>query len=62
MQTIGIQKDSAAWIIQTWVAFVISISMTTFDIVNLPVNAWVKGFIDMSMLSLLAQLYFCKNY
>ncbi|MHC5831559.1 MAG: YiaA/YiaB family inner membrane protein, partial [Nostoc sp.] len=35
MQTIGTQKDSSAWVIQTWAAFVISISMTTFGIVNL---------------------------
>jgi hypothetical protein len=30
------QKDSAAWIIQTWAAFVLSVSMTTFEIVNYP--------------------------
>ncbi|MBE8999164.1 hypothetical protein IQ274_13305 [Nostoc sp. LEGE 12447] len=49
MQTIGTQKDSPAWVIQTWAAFVISISMTSFGIVNLPVNVWVKGFMGMGM-------------
>ena len=49
MQTIGTQKDSPAWVIQTWAAFVISISMTTFGIVNLPVNGWVKGFMGMGL-------------
>ncbi len=49
MQTIGPQKDSAAWVIQTWAAFVISISMTTFGIVNLPVDSWVKGFMGMGL-------------
>ncbi|MBW4613836.1 MAG: hypothetical protein KME21_11265 [Desmonostoc vinosum HA7617-LM4] len=49
MQQFGHQKDSAAWIIQTWAAFIISISMTTFGIVNLPVNSWVKGFMGMGL-------------
>lgn len=43
------QKDSAAWIIQTWAAFILSISMTTVGIVNLPVDNWVKGFMGMGL-------------
>jgi hypothetical protein len=42
-------KDSNAWIFQTWAAFVLSISMTTIGIVNLPVNSWVKGFMGMGL-------------
>lgn len=49
MQTPGSQKDSSAWVIQTWAAFVISVSMTTFGILNLPVNSWVKGFMGMGL-------------
>ncbi|AFZ27823.1 hypothetical protein Cylst_5839 [Cylindrospermum stagnale PCC 7417] len=49
MQTIGTQKDSPAWIIQTWAAFILSISMTTFGIVNLPVDNWIKGFMGMGL-------------
>lgn len=49
MQQIGPQKDSAAWIFQTWAAFILSISMTTVGIVNLPVNNWVKGFMGMGL-------------
>jgi hypothetical protein len=49
MQTINPAKDSAAWIIQTWAAFLFSISMTTFGIVNLPVDNWVKGFMGMGL-------------
>jgi hypothetical protein len=49
MQTIGNQKDSPAWVIQTWAAFMLSISMTTFGIVNLPVDSWVKGFMGMGL-------------
>ncbi|MCG6135387.1 MAG: hypothetical protein MET45_12090 [Nostoc sp. LLA-1] len=49
MQTINPAKDSPAWIIQTWAAFLLSISMTTFGIVNLPVDNWVKGFMGMGL-------------
>jgi len=49
MQTIGPQKDSPAWVIQTWAAFMLSISMTSFGIVNLPVDNWVKGFMSMGL-------------
>jgi len=43
------QKDSAAWIFQTWAAFILSICMTTVGIVNLPVDNWVKGFMGMGL-------------
>ncbi|MDF5726016.1 MAG: YiaA/YiaB family inner membrane protein [Rhizonema sp. PD37] len=49
MQQFNSQKDSNAWVIQTWAAFVLSISMTTIGIVNLPVSSWVKGFMGMGL-------------
>ena len=49
MQQISSQKDSAAWVFQTWAAFILSISMTTVGIVNLPVDNWVKGFMGMGL-------------
>jgi hypothetical protein len=49
MQQINNQKDSNAWIFQTWAAFVLSIGMTTAGIVNLPVDIWVKGFMGMGL-------------
>ncbi|MBW4560598.1 MAG: hypothetical protein KME32_05465 [Mojavia pulchra JT2-VF2] len=49
MQPMSPQKDSTAWVIQTWAAFVMSLSMTTFGIVNLPVDNWVKGFMGMGL-------------
>ncbi|HEY9872089.1 MAG TPA: YiaA/YiaB family inner membrane protein [Candidatus Obscuribacterales bacterium] len=49
MQQLGSQKDSAAWIFQTWVAFVLSVGMTTVGIVNMPVDAWIKGFMGMGL-------------
>ena len=49
MQQIASQKDSAAWIFQTWAAFSLSLSMTTVGIINLPVDNWVKGFMGMGL-------------
>lgn len=49
MHNLHRQKDSTAWIVQTWVAFVVSVGMTTIGIVNLPVNDWVKGFMGMGL-------------
>lgn len=50
MQQFGHQKDSNAWIAQTWAAFVLSIGMTTVGIINLPnVDNWVKGFMGMGL-------------
>lgn len=49
MQQISYQKDSNAWVLQTWAAFALSISMTTVGILNLPVDNWVKGFMGMGL-------------
>jgi hypothetical protein len=49
MQPGGSQKDSPAWIIQTWISFALSIGMTTGGIVYLPVDGWVKGFMGMGL-------------
>ncbi|HCF30734.1 MAG TPA: hypothetical protein DEV81_26870 [Cyanobacteria bacterium UBA11049] len=49
MQPLSPQKDSTAWIIQTWASFTLSVSMTTVGIINLPVDNWVKGFMGMGL-------------
>ncbi len=49
MQQLNPQKDSFAWIIQTWAAFIFAISITTVGIMNLPVDNWVKGFMGMGL-------------
>ncbi len=45
----GSQKDSVAWIFQSWASFALSVTMTTVGIVNLPVDNWVKGFMGMGL-------------
>ncbi|NJO94287.1 MAG: hypothetical protein HC820_08005 [Hydrococcus sp. RM1_1_31] len=43
------QDHSAAWIIQTWLSFAISISVTSIGIIYLPVDGWTKGFMGMGL-------------
>jgi hypothetical protein len=49
MQQHTSQKDSNAWVLQTWLAFALSIGITSAGIVNLPVDIWVKGFMAMGL-------------
>lgn len=44
-----IQDHSAAWVIQTWLSFIVAVSVTSVGIIYLPVNGWVKGFMGMGL-------------
>jgi hypothetical protein len=41
------QEHSTAWIFQTWLSFIISLSAVTIGVVYLPVNSWVKGYLGI---------------
>jgi hypothetical protein len=41
---------TSAWIAQTWISFVISLSATSLGILYLPVDIWMKGYLGMGML------------
>ena len=41
---------TSAWIAQTWISFIISLSATTLGIVYLPVDGWVRGYLGMGVL------------
>ena len=43
------QDHSSAWVVQTWLSFVLSISATAIGILCLPVDGWVKGFMGMGL-------------
>jgi hypothetical protein len=43
------QDHSSAWVAQTWLSFVISLSATSIGILYLPVNVWIKGFMGMGL-------------
>lgn len=42
-------NHSSAWVIQTWLAFILSIGSTSLGIIYLPVDLWVKGFMGMGL-------------
>jgi hypothetical protein len=44
------QDHSGAWVIQTWLSFVISVSATAIGIIYLPVDIWIKGYMGMGLL------------
>jgi len=44
------QSHSSAWVIQTWLSFVISISVTSIGIFYMPVDSWIKAFMGMGLL------------
>ncbi len=49
MQQHSSQKDSNAWVLQTWLSFALSIGITSVGIANLPVGIWEKGFMAMGL-------------
>ena len=43
------QSHSSAWIFQTWIAFILSITATGFGIYCLPVNGWIKAYMGTGL-------------
>ena len=43
-------KDSTAWRIQVWIAFILSLALLLGGIVLLPVDLWVRGYLLMGAL------------
>ncbi|MDJ0731851.1 MAG: YiaA/YiaB family inner membrane protein [Crocosphaera sp.] len=43
------QDHSAAWVIQTWLSFILAVSTTSIGILYLPVNNWIKAFMGMGL-------------
>jgi hypothetical protein len=48
--TIGKQKDTAAWIIQVWISFMIASISTGIGIMNLRTDLWQKAFVGLGFL------------
>lgn len=42
-------EHSAAWVVQAWASFIISLSATAIGIIYLPVDGWVKGYLGMGL-------------
>ena len=41
---------SPAWVVQTWLSFVLAVGVTAMGIWFLPVDVWVKAFMAMGLL------------
>jgi hypothetical protein len=46
------QKDTSAWILQTWLSFAIAMLVAIYGLFNLPIDLWQKGYLTMG-------LFFC---
>ena len=46
----NVQDHSPAWVIQTWITFIVSVSATSIGIIYLPVDNWIKGYMGMGLL------------
>lgn len=44
------QSHSSAWVIQTWLSFILSVSVTSIGIFYMPVDPWIKAFMGMGLL------------
>ena len=45
----GNQTHSTGWVVQAWASFIIAVAGTTFGILYLPVDGWVKGYMGMGL-------------
>jgi hypothetical protein len=43
------QRNTAAWVFQTWASFTLSIGATIVGILYVPVDAWVRGYLAMGL-------------
>ncbi len=41
---------SHAWVIQTWLSFVLAVGVTAMGVYHLPVDGWIKSFLSMGLL------------
>ncbi|AFY78397.1 MAG: hypothetical protein IGR93_19165 [Hydrococcus sp. C42_A2020_068] len=44
-----VQDHSSAWVMQTWLSFIISVTATSLGIIYLPVDGWTKSFMGMGL-------------
>ncbi len=43
-------NHTSAWILQTWLAFVLSVSATGIGIFYLPIDGWTKGYLGLGFI------------
>jgi hypothetical protein len=43
------QKDTSAWIMQTWLSFAVAAVVAAYGLINLPIDIWQKGYLTMGL-------------
>ncbi len=51
------RKDTGAWIMQTWLAFLTAVSISSFGIAATPGDVWVKGFLFIGLAFVLSATF-----
>jgi hypothetical protein len=51
MQPLSTQSSphSSAWLIQTWISFILALAFTGIGVFYLPVSAWIRAYLAMGM-------------
>ena len=58
----GIKTETAAWMVQVWVSFIVSTSMMVIGIWSLPVDLWTKGYFVMGLLFTVGSCFSLSKY
>lgn len=51
------QKDTSAWVMQTWLSFVIAAIVAGYGLFNMQIDLWQKGFLTMGAFFTLASTF-----
>jgi hypothetical protein len=52
-----LRKDTGAWIMQTWLAFLIAVGISVFGVLTTPGDIWTKGYLFMSLAFVLSSTF-----
>jgi hypothetical protein len=51
-----LRKDTGAWIMQTWLAFLTAVGISVFGVLATPGDIWTKGYLFMSLAFILSSM------
>jgi hypothetical protein len=52
-----LRKDTGAWIMQTWLAFLTAVGISVFGLLATPGDIWTKGYLFMSLAFILSSTF-----
>jgi hypothetical protein len=51
------QKDTSAWVMQTWLSFVIAVIVAGYGLINMEIDIWQKGYLTMGLVFTLGSTF-----